>query len=164
MMSDLPFYLIASITIASAYWVVVSNRLIYSAIALLFTLFGVAGLYICLYADFLAASQVIVYVGGILVLIIFGVMLTSKISDVSFQHASRNQMAGSFFAMGIFILIITVAMRTEWPEFELTTLDGTTKIIGEMILTEYLLPFEAVSVLLLSALIGSAMLSRRGDQ
>ena len=164
MMSELPFYLIASITIASAYWVVVSNRLIYSAIALLFTLFGVAGLYICLYADFLAASQVIVYVGGILVLIIFGVMLTSKISDVSFQHASRNQMAGSFFAMGIFTLIITVAMRTEWPEFELTTLDGTTKIIGEMILTEYLLPFEAVSVLLLSALIGAAMLSRRGDQ
>ena len=163
-MSELPFYLIASITIASAYWVVVSNRLIYSAIALLFTLFGIAGLYICLYADFLAASQVIVYVGGILVLIIFGVMLTSKISDVSFQHASRNQMAGSFFAMGIFTLIITVAMRTEWPEFELTTLDGSTKIIGEMILTEYLLPFEAVSVLLLSALIGAAMLSRRGDQ
>jgi len=163
-MSELPFYLIASITIASAYWVVVSNRLIYSAIALLFTLFGVAGLYICLYADFLAASQVIVYVGGILVLIIFGVMLTSKISDVSFQHASRNQMAGSFFAMGIFTLIITVAMRTEWPEFELTTINATTKIIGEMILIEYLLPFEAVSVLLLSALIGAAMLSRRGDQ
>ena len=163
-MAEIPFYLIASITIASAYWVVVSSRLIYSAIALLFTLFGIAGLYIFLYADFLAASQVIVYVGGILVLIIFGVMLTSKISDVSFQHSSRNQMAGSFFALGIFALIISVAMRTEWPEFTLTSIEGTTKIIGEMILTEYLLPFEAVSVLLLSALIGAAMLSRRGDQ
>ena len=162
-MSELPFYLIASITIASAYWVVVSTKLIYSAISLLFTLFGVAGLYICLYADFLAASQVIVYVGGILVLIIFGVMLTSKISDVSFQHSSRNQFAGSFFALGIFTLIISVAMRTEWPEFDLTTIEGTTEILGQMILTEYLLPFEAVSVLLLSALIGAAMLSRRGD-
>ena len=162
-MADFPFYLIASITIASAYWVVVSNRLIYSAIALLFTLFGIAGLYICLYADFLAASQVIVYVGGILVLIIFGVMLTSKISNVSFQHASRNQIAGSFFALGIFTLIFTVAMRTEWPEYRLTTIEGTTEILGTMILTEYLLPFEAVSVLLLSALVGAAMLSRRGD-
>ena len=162
-MSDFPFYLIASLTIASAYWVVVSSRLIYSAIALLFTLFGVAGLYICLYADFLAASQVIVYVGGILVLIIFGVMLTSKISDVSFQHASRNQIIGSFFALGVFTLIFTVAMRTEWPESKLTTIDGSTEILGRMILTEYLLPFEAVSVLLLSALIGAAMLSRRGD-
>tara|TARA_Y100001934_G_scaffold243400_1_gene300001 strand:- start:65 stop:556 length:492 start_codon:yes stop_codon:yes gene_type:complete len=162
-MSEIPFYLIASMTIASAYWVVVSSRLIYSAIALLFTLFGIAGLYIILYADFLAASQVIVYVGGILVLIIFGVMLTTKISDVSFQHSSRNQMAGSFFALGIFSLIITVAMRTEWPEFELTSIEGTTEILGKMILTEYLLPFEAVSVLLLSALIGAAMLSRRGD-
>ena len=76
-MSEIPFYLIASITIASAYWVVVSSRLIYSAIALLFTLFGIAGLYIILYADFLAASQVIVYVGGILVLIIFGVLLST---------------------------------------------------------------------------------------
>ena len=163
-MAEIPFYIIASITIASAYWVVVSSRLIYSAIALLFTLFGIAGLYIFLYADFLAASQVIVYVGGILVLIIFGVMLTSKISDVSFQHSSRNQIAGSFFALGIFSLIISVAMRTEWPEFTLISIEGTTKIIGEMILTEYLLPFEAVSVLLLSALIGAAMLSRRGDQ
>jgi len=162
-MSEIPFYLIASMTIASAYWVVVSSRLIYSAIALLFTLFGIAGLYIILYADFLAASQVIVYVGGILVLIIFGVMLTTKISDVSFQHSSRNQMAGSFFALGIFSLIITVAMRTEWPEFKLTSIEGTTEILGKMILTEYLLPFEAVSVLLLSALIGAAMLSRRGD-
>ena len=129
----------------------------------MFTLFGIAGFYIYLYADFLAASQVIVYVGGILVLIIFGVMLTTKISDVSFQHSSRNQMAGSFFALGIFSLIVTVAMRTEWPEFELTSIEGTTEILGKMILTEYLLPFEAVSVLLLSALIGAAMLSRRGD-
>ena len=64
---------------------------------------------------------------------------------------------------GIFSLIITVAMRTEWPEFELTSIEGTTEILGKMILTEYLLPFEAVSVLLLSALIGAAMLSRRGD-
>ena len=75
------FYSIIMLIVLSSYWVVMSPNLVHSAVALLFTLFGVAGLYVYLYADFIAATQVIIYVGGILVLIIFGVMLTNKIDD-----------------------------------------------------------------------------------
>ncbi len=75
------FYVFAAITVAAAAVVVLARSLIYSAFALLFTFFGVAGLYVLLGADFLAATQLLIYVGGILVLLLFGVMLTHKLYD-----------------------------------------------------------------------------------
>ena len=94
-MGDLVFISIAVLVIVSALGVVVSPNLVYSALSLLFALFGIAGLYIFLYADFLAATQVIIYVGGILVLIIFGVMLTNKIDSPSVASSSSNQVVGT---------------------------------------------------------------------
>ena len=76
-MAEIAFIGVALLVVLSAFMVVISSNLVHSAVALLFTLFGVAGLYIFLYADFMAATQVVIYVGGILVLIIFGVMLTN---------------------------------------------------------------------------------------
>ena len=79
------FYVFAVVTVASAAVVVLARSLIYSAFALLFTFFGVAGLYVLLGADFLAATQLLVYVGGILVLLLFGVMLTHKLYDLDLR-------------------------------------------------------------------------------
>ena len=81
-MAEIPFWFVITMTILSAGIVVLSNQLIYSAMALLFTLFGVAGIYVFLWADFIAGVQFLVYIGGILVLIIFGIMLTNRISSV----------------------------------------------------------------------------------
>ena len=103
----------------------------------MFTLFGVAGLYIFLYADFLAAAQVIIYVGGILVLIIFGVMLTTKISNPDISHSSRGQFISSIMSLIILGLVITVAMRTEWNFSQNDSVDTTIEIIGNMILNEH---------------------------
>ena len=90
-LSNLLFTGICLLTIVTAVWVVLSPNLIHSAVSLLFTLFGVAGLYVYLYADFIAATQIIIYVGGILVLIIFGVMLTNNIDDPKLSNKSQNQ-------------------------------------------------------------------------
>src|SRR5262245_65705456 len=79
------FYVLAAITVGSAGVVVFARSLIYSAFALLFTFFGVGGLYLLLGADFLAATQLLVYVGGILVLLLFGVMLTHKLYDLDLR-------------------------------------------------------------------------------
>ena len=79
------FYLFAAISVGSALLVVLARSLIYSAFALLGAFFGVAGLYVLLGADFLAATQLLVYVGGILVLLLFGVMLTHKIYDLDLR-------------------------------------------------------------------------------
>ncbi len=160
-MSQLLFILIAALTIASAFWVVFSKNLIYSAVALLFTLFGVAGLYVFLYADFIAATQIIVYVGGILVLIIFGVMLTNKIADNRISHSSLPRFMAGMISFFIFILMMTVVFTTTWHTGEVQSSQGTVALIGEMILTDYLLPFEVASLILLAALMGSALLSRK---
>jgi NADH-quinone oxidoreductase subunit J len=87
---DILFFVFALITIVSACIVVFSKNLMYAAFSLLFTFFGVAALYVLLYADFLAVTQVLIYVGGILVLLLFGVMLTSKVVKVEIQTGTLH--------------------------------------------------------------------------
>jgi NADH-quinone oxidoreductase subunit J len=158
--ADYVFWVFAIVTVASAAVVVFARSLIYSAFALLFTFFGVAGLYVLLGADFLAATQLLVYVGGILVLLLFGVMLTHRIYDLDLQTEKTQIWSGFFVAVGIFIILVTIALKTEWPTAALAPAP-TTEGIGRLFLGEYLLAFEAASVLLLVALIGAAMIVRR---
>ena len=160
-MADTLFLLVSATVIASAFWVVFSPNLIHSAVSLLFTLFSTAGLYIFLYADFIAGTQVVIYVGGILVLIIFGVMLTSKIDKPSIASSSANQFIGGIGAFVIFVFQIAVIFNTNWKTSVLNQPESSTKLIGYLILYEYLLPFEIVSILLLAALMGAALLSRK---
>ncbi len=160
-MAENLFIIISALVIASAFWVVFSPNLIHSALSLLFTLFGTAALYIFLYADFLAGTQVVVYVGGILVLIIFGVMLTNKIDTPSIASSSANQFIGGMGAFAIFIIQVAVIFNTKWHTAVPQKQEDSTQAIGRLILNEYLLPFEIVSILLLAALVGAAMLSRK---
>ncbi len=159
------FYGFALITIASALAVVTVRNIVHAAFALMVTLFGVAGLYVFLQADFLAATQVIVYVGGILVLILFGVMMTSGRLEMRI-HIERGQLLlGGGISLALLMLLLTVIANT--PRWENLTDDGTqfeptTKLIGKLILEKhFLLPFEVASVLLLVALIGAALISRK---
>jgi len=159
------FYGFALLTIASALAVVTVRNIVHAAFALMVTLFGVAGLYVFLQADFLAATQVIVYVGGILVLILFGVMMTSGRLEMRI-HIERGQLLlGGGISLALLMLLLTVIANT--PKWENLADDGTafeptTKRIGELILNEkFLLPFEVASVLLLVALIGAALISRK---
>ena len=159
-MSELLFWFISAFTIISALIVVLNNQLLYSAIALLFTLFGVAGLYIYLYADFIAGVQLLVYIGGINVLIIFGIMLTNRISSVRLSQTNIQQGVGGVFALWVFIFIGLIISKTEWYQMTSAEPSSTVREIGTLLMTKYLLPFEAASVLLLGALIGAAILSR----
>ena len=149
---------------ASAFMVVTSPNLVHSAVSLLFTLFGVAAIYIYLYADFIAATQVVIYVGGILVLIIFGVMLTNKIDNATIDSKTHNKIPGLIFCSVLLLMQFYIIFNTKWHINENPIKDSTIKDIGNLLLTKYLLPFEVVSVLLLAALIGAAMLSRKKVQ
>ena len=160
-MAEYLFLFMAALVIASAFWVVFSPNLIHSAASLLFTLFGTAGLYIFLYADFIAGTQIVIYVGGILVLIIFGVMLTSKIDSPSIASSSANQFIGGMGAFAIFVVLVAVIFNTPWNIGSEQYRDATVGAIGKLLLTNYLLPFEIISILLLAALMGAALLSRR---
>ena len=171
------FYGFALMTVGSALLVVTVRNIVHAAFSLMVTLFGVAGLYVFLQADFLAATQVIVYVGGILVLILFGVMMTSgrleMPSVTSKGHIERGQfLLGGVVALALLALLLTVIANTPvWKNLTDDSIelppDGielppTTEHIGELILNgPFLLPFEVVSVLLLVALIGAALISRK---
>lgn len=161
-MGELVFLgLVVLISIASV-WVVVSPNLVHSATSLLVTLFGISGLYVFLFADFLAATQVVIYVGGILVLIIFGVMLTNNIDKPVIASDSSNKIIGVLISGFIFSMLSIIIIQTDWPILENTNQGpSTVELIGRLILGKYLLPFELISILLLSALIGSALLARK---
>ena len=152
---------LCGLIIGSAFMVVTSPNLVHSAVSLLFTFFGIAAIYIYLYADFIAATQVVVYVGGILVLIIFGVMLTNKIENATITSKTHNKIPGIIFSGLLLLLQFYAIFNTKWLVNDNPPKDSTIMDIGELLLNKYLLPFEVVSILLLAALIGAAMLSRK---
>ncbi|HJL78965.1 MAG TPA: NADH-quinone oxidoreductase subunit J [Candidatus Marinimicrobia bacterium] len=162
-MSSVLFWIIAFVAIGSAFIVVLNKNLFYSAIALVFTFMGVAGLYVFLWADFMAGVQVMIYVGGILVLILFGIMLTNRISSVNISHSNYHQGIGAVIVIGIFFILGWMILETPWLRIVEQEPTQTVGKIGRLLMTEYLLPFEVASVLLLAALIGAAMLSRKAN-
>jgi NADH-quinone oxidoreductase subunit J len=159
---ELAFIIVAAIVIVTAFWVVTARNLVHSAVALMGTLFGVAGLYVFLYADFMAAVQVVIYVGGIMVLIIFGVMLTQRISaEIVVQTSMPNRIVAALAVLVLFIGLVAMILNTPWYTAESAVIESTVAVIGTSLLTKYLLHFEVASVLLLMALLGAAYLSRR---
>jgi NADH-quinone oxidoreductase subunit J len=158
--ADLVFYVLAALTVGSAILVATLPNIIYAAVALLFTFGGVAGLYVLLSADFLAATQVLVYVGGILVLIMFAVFLSNRISSVKLSNPVHFRLPAAAICLTLFGVLAYTAISPAFVLKQEITYQPTTARIGELLMTRYLLPFEVASVLLLAALIGAALLSR----
>ena len=154
------FYALAGLTLGSAGIVALSRNIIHSAIALLGTFLGVAGMYVSLSADFLAAVQILVYVGGTLTLLLFAVMLTSRIENVRTSNTSRGRFLAVPMIGALLLVLGGVAAFTAWPSEAKEPMPSTAKL-GHAFLSEYLLPFEVASVLLLGAMIGAVVLARR---
>ena len=148
----------------SAFVVVTTRNIIYSGFSLLFTFFGVAGIYVLLGADFLAIVQIMVYVGGILILLLFGVMLTNKITNVDIRTGTVHLLPAAIGVGILFGALTSVMVYTEWKsepgEITLTT----TFSIGIELLTNYVLIFELLGILILIAMIGAASIARRDKE
>ncbi len=155
------FWLLALVSVVSAAGVAFSNNIVYSAFALMGTLLGAAGLFILLAADFVAVVQVIVYVGGILVLMLFAVMLTHRVGDVRISNRAIGRLPALVVVAAIGVAMGRAILGTTWHEITPGTPMPTTYGIGNQFLTEYILPFELASVVLLAALIGAVVLSRK---
>lgn len=155
------FYLIALVTVVSAGMVALSRNIIYSAFSLLGTFMGVAGLYIFLGADFVAAVQLLIYVGGILILILFAVMLTHRITDVKITNRAAGRIPAMLVVAVFVVLLIQTVKETPWMVAKQVVYTATTATIGDAFLYDYLLPFELASLVLLGAMIGAVVLSRK---
>lgn len=162
---QIAFYLLAALTVGSALFAATARRIVAAAFSLMATFFGVAGIYAILGSDFLAVTQVLVYVGGILILIVFGVLLTDRVPDEYKVVKPRNYAAALLAATLVFAALAGSFMSASWPKLEKGALpEATTTVgaIGRSLLTDYLIPFEFASVLLLVVLVGAARLARGG--
>ncbi len=156
------FGLFAFLILASACVVVFSRNLVHAAFALLFTLGGMAGLYVLLGADFLAMTQLLVYVGGILILLLFGVMFTQRIYDLKAETKFINlPVAVLVGILTFFLLFFGVALAIRWKTVESPSFAPTSAPIGDLLLSRYLLPFEVISILLLVVLIGAVVVAKK---
>jgi NAD(P)H-quinone oxidoreductase subunit 6 len=157
------FIILTAIMLGGALGVVLLGNIVYSAFLLALVFIGMSGLYILLNASFVAAAQILVYVGAVNVLILFGIMLVNKRQDFTeIPKAWISQVSTAGVCLGLFALLSTMVLATPWAISTVTPIgDGAIVAIGKHFFTDFLLPFELVSVLLLIAMVGAIIIARR---
>lgn len=164
--APLLFYAFALLVAVSAWTVVLGRNIVRMAVSLLLTLAGVAGIYFMLEAEFLAAIQLIVYAGGILILIVFGIMLTGKSPFMQLDVKPWERGLGVVLGVVIAGLLIFAMVRSqiERRPDDYETGYSQIEMIGKALLTTHLVAFEIAAVLLLVVMIGAAYMARRRDE
>lgn len=158
------FCILTVLTIGAALGVVLFSNIVYSAFLLGLVFISISGIYVLLNADFVAAAQVLVYVGAVNVLILFAIMLVNKREDFStIPRRWIRQISTALVCLGLFALLGTMVLVTPWS-FANTSpavIENTMVEIGKHFFSDFLLPFELASVLLLMAMVGAIILARR---
>ncbi|MBC7325739.1 MAG: NADH-quinone oxidoreductase subunit J [Moorella sp. (in: Bacteria)] len=158
------FWLLAVVTIASALAVVLLKNIVHSALYLVLTFVGMAGFYVLLNAEFMAAVQLLVYAGAIAVLIVFAVMLTRRGDIRASNLFNVNFLAGMVVSLVLFVVIALATGRTAWMASSGQAPDSNVGAIAEAFLGPYAIPFEIAAVLLLVGMVGAILLARGGKQ
>jgi len=157
------FYVLAVIVMGSGAYVAISKNIVRCAFAMVFTFIGVAGLFILLSADFIAATQLLIYVGGTLVLILFAVMLSSRISDIKVSNLSVGVIPGTMITICFTAILIYIALFTKWNTKDTLEFNPTTISIGNALLSKWLIGFEMISILILVGLMGAVVIARQQE-
>ena len=167
--SNFLFWVVAATAVGSAAMVLFTRSIVHMAFWLLASLAGFAGLYLHLGADFLGFVQVVVYIGGILILFVFGVMLTNRADvpvrpEASWRFLFPGVVAGLAAGCFLIYLLTSVWARTRTSAGEELRMEPTSEQIGALFMSRYILPFEVVSVLLLVAMVGASYLARGREE
>jgi NADH-quinone oxidoreductase subunit J len=166
-MATFVFILFSVITLGGGLLVVTQRNLVRAAGALILSFFGVAGLYVLLDAGFLAAVQILIYIGAIAILIIFAVMLTRRLTEKGDESGFNTQWTGALGAAIVVLALVVFIINAAWPlgleVGNMPTLAGdSTRGLGMALLDpdQFMLPFEIASVLLLGAMVGAIVIAR----
>ena len=154
-------YLLMAASLLAAVGVVTFRNIFHSALALAGTLLGVAGIYLALRADFLAVVQILLYVGAVMTLILFAIMLTHRLGSQTVPQANKQSgpaLAGLLILAG---LLSSLFLKTNWPVSEAALAPVTVLALAKALLGEFVFPFEVVSIVLLAALIGAVVIARK---
>jgi NADH-quinone oxidoreductase subunit J len=155
------FYILSGLIVGSAFMVVTLKNIFHSLLFLILCFFSIAGIYILLSAEFVAAVQVLIYVGAITVLLIFAIMLTAQLYSPSIRQSNEQVIPGLLVVGVLLVVTLSVLGRTSW-RISTQGIEGQSTVsIGKALLTTYVLPFEVVSLVLLAALIGAIIIARK---
>ena len=159
------FWILSFVILVSGFMVVSLRNIFHCAMFLILCLSGVAGIFILLNAEFLAAAQVLIYVGAVAILMVFAIMLTSNLASrkimMTNQKAGAALLACMVFAVGVLFLIKITDRAAVWQMSEEALPADNVLVIGKLLMTKFMLPFEVVSIILLAAMIGAIVLARR---
>jgi NADH-quinone oxidoreductase subunit J len=158
--ATLAFWVFAIAALGGALGTVMARRLFHNALFLVVALSSTAAIYVLLSADFLAAVQVLVYTGAIVILLLFAIMLTPQQVELPAFAAGGQRFAAGAVSVLVFVIVVSVIYTSPWPLAARPLDQATTTLIGTAMLTTYVFPFELVSVLLLGTMIGAILLAR----
>ncbi len=154
------FFVMAAIALVGAFLAVTLRNLVRAALGLILAFMGVAGIYFVLEAEFVGIVQVIIYVGAISVLILFAIMLTRGLMASTATAENSQWIGAAFISLVMFAILSFVAINTNFPTAPAASVSNLIPKLGTELVTTYLLPFEAVSLLLLAALVGAIVIAR----
>jgi NADH-quinone oxidoreductase subunit J len=163
MVQTVVFIICSLVTLGAALAVVTSRNLFHSALFLILSFVGVAGLYVLLEAPFLAAVQILVYVGAIAILIVFAIMLTRRLMAKDLVQSNTQWNLAFLGAIFLFLALVVILLRVNWPVVGAAVPEETINILGQDLMGAYLMPFEVASVLLVVALVGSIIIARERE-
>jgi len=156
------FYFFGILAVLSAVAILFTRNVLYAALLLIICLLSLAGVYIMTGAEFIGISQILIYAGGVLVLIIFGIMLTGRVAGKPLEADSKNMFIGSLVGLG-FLLLLTYAINLTTFNFlpppSDTDQQHHVEKIGVLIMSDYVAPFELAGILLLISLVGAAVIA-----
>ncbi len=158
---SLAFYGLAFMLVGASILAVSVRNVFHAAMYLILALFAVAGYFVLLNAEFLAAVQVLIYVGAVAVLVIFAVMLTTRLTDARVRAHNEQVGAGLVVAVAMFLAIVMAMWSTSWPISDAAPAVDNVRTLGRMLMTRFVLPFEIASVLLLAAMIGAIVIAAK---
>ena len=157
------FWTFATVAVVGGLMAVLLPRIVHAVFSLMLAFLGVAAVYATAGADFLAIVQIVVYVGGILVLFAFGILLTGRTAEALGDKEVKNRPVGLILGLVIFFVLLSTIVASQFSTGTTPAGEGTTRALGTMLLGDYIFGFEFAWVLLLVALVGAAYLVRRAD-
>jgi NADH-quinone oxidoreductase subunit J len=157
------FWCLSAVLIGSALAVVLSTNLFHAVLWLALALTGTAGVFLLLDAEFLAAVQLLLYAGGIITIVVFAIVVTERLAGEQITQTNRRIAGGAIVAVGLMFVLVNSIWQRPLAITRAEMTGDVTRSVGERVLTQFILPFELLAVLMLASLLGAIYFARPGD-
>jgi NADH:ubiquinone oxidoreductase subunit 6 (subunit J) len=157
------FWVLSVLLVGSALAVVLSKNLFHAVLWLALGLTGTAGVFLLLNAEFLAAVQLLLYAGGIITIVVFAIVVTERLIGERLSQTNRGVGSGALVAAALLAIIVSTLLQRQLPSTPLPQPGDLTRMLGEQVLTTYVLPFELLALLMLTAMLGAIYFARPED-